>query len=468
MFFFGNKEKKQESVPATPAFMPRTTPVRISSVELRDGQQSLLATRVKTADMLTVAEKMDKVGYCCAEMWGGATFDSCIRFLQEDPWERVREIKRRMPNTPLRMLLRGQNVLGYKQYPDDVVELFVEKAAAAGIDIFLVFDGLHDLRNCETAIRAVKKTGKAVEGNLLYTLSPVHNTELYVRVAREFEAMGCSAVHLEDMAGQMTPAAAYELVRALKSAIRVPLHIHCHCTGGMADLAYWEAIRAGVDTIDTDVSSLALGTAHPPTECFVVALQGLPGDTGLDLALLADINSEFDAIRAKYREFESKFTGVDISVLQHQVPGGMLSNLEHQLKQMGAAERIDEVLAEVHHVRRDFGYPPLGTPFSQIVGVQATMNVLMGERYKMVPKEARDYIRGLYGKPPGAVDAELERQVLGTEEKITCRPADLLQPELEKLRSEIGDLARSDEDLLTYAMFPEVARNFLARKYETQ
>ena len=467
MFFF-NKAKQIDQEPADPPAWSRTKPVKISSVELRDGQQSLLATRVKTEDMLAVAEKIDKVGYCCAEMWGGATFDSCIRFLQEDPWERVREIKKRMPNTPLRMLLRGQNVLGYKQYPDDVVELFVEKAAAAGIDVFLVFDGLHDLRNCETAIRAVKKVGKAVEGNLLYTLSPVHNTELYVKVAREFEAMGCSAVHLEDMAGQMTPMAAYDLVRALKAAISVPLHIHCHCTGGMADLAYWEAIRAGVDVIDTDVSALALGTAHPPTECFVVALQGLPGDTGLDLSLISEISSDFETIRSKYREFESKFTGVDISVLRHQVPGGMMSNLEHQLKQMGAAERIDEVLAEVHHVRKDFGYPPLGTPFSQIVGVQATMNVLMGERYKMVPKEARDYIRGLYGKPPGEVDPALEKKVLGEEAKITCRPADLLEPELAKLKAEIGELARSDEDLLTYAMFPEVARTFLASKYAAQ
>lgn len=448
--------------------LTKAKPIRISSVEFRDGQQSLLATRVKTEDMLPILETMDKVGYCCAEMWGGATFDSCIRFLQDDPWDRVREFKKRMKNTPLRMLLRGQNVLGYKQYSDDIVELFVEKAAAAGIDVFLVFDGLHDLRNCETAIRAVKKAGKAVEGNLLYTLSPVHDIDLYVRVAKEFERMGCQAIHFEDMAGQLTPDVAYKAIKAIKEAINVPLHVHCHCTGGMADIAYWEAIKAGVDVIDTDVSALSLGTAHPPTESFIVALQNTPWATGLDLGLVSEINSHFLGIRKKYREFESQFTGVDISVLKHQVPGGMLSNLESQLKEMGASDRIDEVLEEVHHVRKDFGYPPLGTPFSQIVGAQATMNVLLGERYKLVSKEAKDYIKGLYGKPPGDIDSELEKQILGSDSKITCRPADLLEPEFEKLKAEIGDLAKNDEDVLTYAMFPEVARKFLTNKYQNQ
>ena len=443
-------------------------PIRISSVEFRDGQQSLLATRVKTADMLPILEKMDRAGFCSMEMWGGATFDSCIRFLQEDPWDRVREFKKIMKNTPLRMLLRGQNVLGYKQYPDDIVGLFVEKAAAAGIDIFLVFDGLHDLRNCETAIRAAHKAGKAVEGNLLYTISPVHNIELYVKTAKDFERMGCQAVHFEDMAGQLTPDVAYKAIKAIKEVINIPLHIHCHCTGGMADLAYWEAIKAGVDVIDTDVSALSLGTAHPPTESFIVALKGTPWDTGMDLELVSEINDHFLNMRSKYREFESKFTGVDISVLRHQIPGGMLSNLESQLKQMEASDRINEVLEEVHHVRKDFGYPPLGTPFSQIVGAQATMNVLLGERYKLVSREAKDYIKGLYGKPPGEIDGELEKQVLGSDSRITCRPADLLEPEFETLKAEIGDLAHSEEDVLTYAMFPEVAENFLKAKYNVR
>lgn len=441
-------------------------PVRISSVDLRDGQQSLLATRVKTADMLPILAKMDQAGFACAEMWGGATFDSCIRFLQEDPWQRVREIKKIMKNTPLRMLLRGQNVLGYKQYPDDIVEKFVEKAAEAGIDTFLVFDGLHDLRNCETAIRAALKTGKAVEGNLLYTLSPVHDIDLYVKIAQDFERMGCQAIHFEDMAGQLTPDVAYRAIKAIKAAIHVPLHIHCHCTGGMADLAYWEAIKAGVDVIDTDMSALSLGTAHPPTESFVVALQGTPWDTGMDLGLMEDINKHFLNVRAKYKEFESQFTGVDISVLRHQVPGGMMSNMESQLKQMEAYERVNEVLEEVHHVRRDFGYPPLGTPFSQIVGAQATINVLLGERYKMVSKEAKDYIKGLYGRPPGEISPALIKQILGDDKPITCRPADLLEPGFEAMRAEVGDLAKCEEDVLTYAMFPEVAREFLQKKYE--
>ncbi|MBP2666290.1 MAG: oadA [Firmicutes bacterium] len=440
-------------------------PVRISSVEFRDGQQSLLATRLKTADMLPILPKMDLAGFCSMEMWGGATFDSCIRFLQEDPWERVRAFKKEMKNTPLRMLLRGQNVVGYNQYPDDIVELFVQKAAEAGIDIFLVFDGLHDLRNCETAIRAALKTGKAVEGNLLYTVSPVHDIDLYVRVAREFEQMGVQAIHFEDMAGQLKPEVAYEAIRAIKAAINIPLHVHCHCTGGMADMAYWEAIRAGVDVIDTDISALSLGTAHPPTESFVVALQDTARDTGMKLDLLAEINAYFLKLRGQYKEFESKFTGVDISVLRHQVPGGMLSNLESQLKQMNALDRIDEVLEEVHHVRRDFGYPPLGTPFSQIVGAQATMNVLLGERYKIVSREAKDYIKGLYGKPPGDIAPELANKVLGDESRITCRPADLLEPGYEKLKTEIGALARTDEDVLTYAMFPGVAPDFLRNKY---
>lgn len=441
------------------------TPLRVSSVEFRDGQQSLLATRVRTADMLPVLAKMDQVGYSSMEMWGGATFDACIRYLQEDPWERVRAFKQIMKNTPLRMLLRGQNLVGYVQYPDDVVKLFVEKAAAAGIDIFLVFDGLNDIRNCQTAIKAAIKAGKAAEANILYTTSPVHSIEQYVQLAKDYEALGVQAIHFEDMAGLLTPEAAYEAIKAIKAAISIPLHIHCHCTGGMADLAYWEAIRAGVDVVDLGVSALSLGTAHPPLESFVVALCGTKRDTGLDLALVSEINQYFLGVRQKYREHESQFTGVDISVLRHQVPGGMLSNLESQLKQMDVYDQLEAVLEEVHQVRKDFGYPPLGTPFSQIVGAQATMNVLMGERYKMISNESREYIRGMYGNPPGPIDAKLTEQVLGADGRITCRPADLLPPGLAALRAEAGELARTEEDLLTYAMFPLVGAEYLKKKY---
>ena len=425
-----------------------------------------MATRVKTEDMLPILDKIDRAGFISAEVWGGATFDVCIRYLQEDPWDRLREFKKRMPNTPLRMLLRGQNLLGFRHYPDDIVEKFVEKAAQAGIDIFLIFDILSDLRNCETAIRAVKKAGKVAAGQIPYTVSPIHSLEMYAQQAKQFEEMGVASVHVEDGSGLLTPVVAYQLVKTLKAAVKVPIHLHCHCTGGLADLAYWEAIKAGVDVIDTDFSALSLGTAHPPTESFVVALQDTPRDTGLDLALLEEINRYFLGIRDKYREYESKFTGVDIAVFRHQIPGGMLSNLESQLKSMDAGERIGEVLEETHLVRKEFGYPPLGTPMSQIVGVQAAMNVLTGSRYSMIPKESKDYIRGLYGNPPGEIAPDLEEKVLGSERRITCRPADLLQPEFEDLKAEIGGLAKCDEDVLIYAMFPQVGKEFLVKKYE--
>lgn len=443
-------------------------PMKLASVELRDGQQSLLATRMKTEDMLPIISKMDQVGYDCMEVWGGATFDSCIRFLHEDPWERVRLFKRAAPRTPLRMLLRGQNLLGYRQYADDVVEKFVFASANAGIDIFLIFDGLNDTRNTQAALKAVRKTGRRAEANILYTLSPVHSIEKYVEIAKEYEAMGMQAIHLEDMAGMVDPISVYKCIRALKENVDVPVHFQAHSTGGMAPVAYWEAARAGVDVLDVDVSALALGTSHPAIEPLVVELRGTPRDTGLDLGLISEINDYFKQMRVKYKEFESTFTGVDISVLRHQIPGGMLSNLESQLKQMDVLNRIDEVLAEVAVVRRDLGYPPLGTPFSQIVGAQATINVLAGQRYKMLPKETKLYLSGRYGKAPGEVNPDLVKQVLGNEQPITCRPADLIAPEYEKLREEIADLARSDEDVLTYALFPAVARDFLKGKYGLQ
>lgn len=455
-FFKTNPEEKL-TAPARP--------VKISSVEFRDGQQSLIATRMRTEDMLPILAKMDEVGYACMEMWGGATFDACIRFLKQDPWERVRQFKQVVKKTPLRMLLRGQNLLGYRQYPDDVVERFVAAAAAAGIDIFLIFDGLNDTRNCQAALKAVKKAGKRAEANILYTVSPVHNIETYVKLAQEFEAMGMEAIHLEDMAGMVDPVSVGEAIRAIKAAVRVPVHFQSHCTGGMADIAYWEAVRAGADVIDVDVSSFALGTSHPPAESMVVALRNTPWDTKIDLNLLSEINDYFLQLREKYKEFESKFTGVDISVLKHQIPGGMLSNLESQLRQMDMLHRIEEVLKEVAVVRKDLGYPPLGTPFSQIVGVQATMNVMCGQRYKMMPKETRAYIRGAYGRTPGFVSPELIKMVLEDEPIMTCRPADLLEPEYEKLKEQVGALARSEEDVLTYALFETVATEYLKTKY---
>jgi pyruvate/oxaloacetate carboxyltransferase len=443
-------------------------PLRICSVDLRDGQQSLLATRVKTEDILPILEKMDSVGFDRAEVWGGATFDVCIRYLNEDPWDRLREIKKRMVRTPLSMLLRGQNLVGFRHYPDDIVERFVDKAADAGMDIFLIFDILNDLRNCETAIRAVKKAGKIAEGQLSHAIGPIYDMEMWTRIAKQFEDMGVSSIHVEDGAGIITPAMAFELIKVLKEAVKIPIHLHCHSTGGLAALAYWEAIKAGVDVIDTDMSALSMGTAHPPTESFVVALKDSPRDTGFDLGLLEEINRYFLHIRDKYREFESRFTGVDIGVFRHHVPGGMLSNLESQLKQMGISDRLDKVLEEVHLVRKEFGYPPLGTPLAQIVGAQATMNVLTGERYKMVAKETKDYIMGLYGKPPGQIDPEVEKRVLGSEKKFTCRPADLLEPAFERLKAEVGDLARNDEDVLTYVMFPNIAKEFLTKKYQLE
>jgi pyruvate carboxylase subunit B len=440
-------------------------PIKFSSVELRDGQQSLLATRMKTEDMLPIISKMDEVGFVCMEMWGGATFDACLRYTGDDPWDRIRQIKKLASKTPLRMLIRGQNLVGYKQYPDDIVEKFVEKAAEAGIDIFLVFDGLNDLRNCEKVIETVKKNNKKVEGNIVYTESPVHSVEKYVEQAKEWQKLGVSAIHLEDMAGILVPEKAGKIIKAIKKEVNIPVHFQCHCTGGMADIAYWEAIKAGVDVVDTDISSLSLGTAHPPLESLVIALKDTPYDSKLNIDLLKEINDYFLSMRKKYKEYESMFTGVDVGVLKHKVPGGMLSNLESQLKQMNALDRIDEVLDEVHQVFEDLGYPPLATPFSQMCGAQATVNVLTGERYKMIPSEVKTYIKGYYGKSPGEIKSELMEKVLKDEKPITCRPADLLEPEFEKRKSEIGNLAKNDEDVLTYALFPNLAVDFLKKKY---
>lgn len=441
-------------------------PIRISSVEWRDGQQSLLATRIRTQDMLPILPKMDEVGYECMEMWGGATFDVAIRYLGDDPWERVREFKKLCKKTPLRMLLRGQNLIGYKQYPDDVVEKFVELAAKAGIDKFLVFDGLNDVRNTETAIKAVLKNGKTAEANICYTISPVHTLEKYVQMAKDYAALGVKVIHVEDMAGMMNPKQVSDVIRAIRKEVGLPVHFHAHCIGGMADICYWEAIKAGACTVDCDVSALSLGPAHPPVESIVTYLKGTGFDPHLDMDLLAEINDYFMKLREKYKEFASKRTGVDISVLKHQIPGGMLSNLESQLKGMNAENRINEVFEEVHKVHKDFGYPPLATPFAQMVGAQATINVLTGQRYKMISNESKTYIRGMYGRPAGEIAPELKAAVLGNDKMITERPGSLIAPGWEKAKAEAAGFARTEEDVMTYALFPELAPAFLQKKYQ--
>ncbi len=439
-------------------------PVRICDTILRDAHQSLLATRMRTDDMLPVAEKLDRVGYWSVEMWGGATFDSAMRFLNEDPWERIRKLKAKMPNTPFQMLLRGQNVVGYKHYPDDVLERFVVKAHENGIDIFRIFDALNDVRNMQKAMEFVKREGGHVQAAISYTISPVHSIDSFVQMAHVLEDLGADTICIKDMAGLLSPYVAYELVSRLKAEIKVPIQLHTHYTSGMAMGTVLKAIEAGVDIVDTAISSLALVTSQPPTETLVRILQESPRDTGLDLNLLAEISQYFAEVRKKYAAFESGMTGVDVNVLQFQIPGGMLSNLVSQLREQGAEGRYAEVLAEVPRVRAELGYPPLVTPSSQIVGTQATLNVILGERYKVIPAEVKNYVRGYYGRPPAPIDPEVKKKAIGDEEPIDCRPADLIPPGMEQARAEIGDLAQSEEDVISYALFPQVARPFLERR----
>ncbi len=414
--------------------------------------------------MLPICDKLDRVGYWSLEVWGGATFDACVRFLKEDPWERLRQLKAALPNTRLQMLLRGQNLLGYRHYSDDVVEAFVAKAAENGIDVFRIFDAMNDVRNLETAIRAVKKSGKHAQGTLCYTTSPVHTVELFVEQAKAMRDMGVDSIAIKDMAGLLTPFATGELVTALKAEIDLPLFIHSHDTAGLAAMCQLKAIECGADHIDTAISSFAWGTSHPGTESMVAALRGTPYDTGLDLELLQEIGLYFYAVRKKYHQFESEFTSVDTRVQVNQVPGGMMSNLANQLKDQGALNRIDEVFAEIPRVREDLGFPPLVTPTSQIVGTQAVFNVLAGERYKSITNEVKLYLQGRYGKAQGTINAKLQRQAIGGEEIVEVRPADLIPPELARLRKEIGELAKSEEDVLTYAMFPDIGRKFLEER----
>ncbi|MEB2328566.1 MAG: sodium-extruding oxaloacetate decarboxylase subunit alpha [Pseudomonas sp.] len=439
--------------------------ISVTDTILRDAHQSLLATRMRTEDMLPICDKLDRVGYWSLEVWGGATFDACVRFLKEDPWERLRQLKAALPNTRLQMLLRGQNLLGYRHYSDDVVEAFVAKAAENGIDVFRIFDAMNDVRNLETAIRAVKKAGKHAQGTIAYTTSPVHTIDAFVEQARKMAAMGIDSIAIKDMAGLLTPYATGALVKALKEALpQLDVVVHSHDTAGVASMCQLKAVENGADRIDTAISSMAWGTSHPGTESMVAALRDTPYDTGLDLELLQEIGLYFYAVRKKYHQFESEFTGVDTRVQVNQVPGGMISNLANQLKEQGALHRMDEVLAEIPKVRQDLGFPPLVTPTSQIVGTQAFFNVLAGERYKTITNEVKLYLQGRYGQAPAPVCERLRFMAIGSEEVIECRPADLIAPELDKLRKEVGALAKSEEDVLTYAMFPDIGRKFLEER----
>ena len=443
-------------------------PVKITDTTFRDAHQSLMATRMRTESMLPIAEKMDEVGFFSLEMWGGATFDVCIRFLGEDPWERIRKLKKHVKKTPLQMLLRGQNIVGYRNYPDDVVIKFVEKAAENGIDIFRIFDALNDVRNMEVAIKTVKRVGAFAEGTICYTISPVHTIEHYLEIARQLAELECDAICIKDMAGILAPQPAYELISAIKKEIGLPVHLHCHSTSGMAMMTYLRACEAGVDIIDTAFSPLAWGTSQPPVESIVAALKGTPYDPGLDMNLLIEISEYFKELREKYYDplhlIDPKAERVDPSILVHQIPGGMFSNLISQLKEQNALHRLKEVLEEVPRVRKELGYPPLVTPTSQLVGSQAVFNVLSGKRYSIVPKEVKDYVKGFYGRPPAPIDEKIKKLIIGDEEPIKCRPADLLEPFLDKIPEEVKRYFRQEEDALTYALFPTAALEFFKRR----
>ncbi len=435
-------------------------PIKITDTTLRDAHQSLIATRLRTDDMLPIAPKIDQIGYWSIEMWGGATFDAALRYLNEDPWERIRKLKALMPKTPFQMLLRGQNIVGYRNYADDVVEKFVELAISNGIQILRIFDALNDFRNIKTAIKATTKYGGKVEGTLCYTVSPVHSIDSFVDMAKRLEDMGSDTICVKDMAGILSPYIALELIEKIKKATSVPLHLHSHDTSGMAVATNLMAIEGGIDIIDGAISSLANGTSQPPTEVFVNILKGGRFDPLLDLNLLAEIAEYFKEIRKKYKSYESDFTGVDPNVLIYQIPGGMTSNLASQLNEQKALGRMKEVLDEVPKVRKDLGYPPLVTPASQIVGTQATLNVLTGERYKVITTETRNFLKGLYGKPPAPMNEEVRKRAVSDEEIVEGRPADYLEPELEKNQLELKDKLKNVEDLMSYTLFPKIALEF--------
>lgn len=437
--------------------------VKITETVLRDGHQSLIATRMTTEEMLPILETMDNVGYNALEMWGGATYDACLRFLDEDPWERLRAIRKSVKKTKLQMLLRGQNLLGYKHYADDVVDEFVNKAIGNGIDVIRIFDALNDTRNLERAINATKRFGGHAQGTISYTKSPIHTNEVFIQLAKEIEGMGADSICIKDMAGLLDPYNTFELVKAIKSATGIPLEIHTHATSGLGSLAYMKAVEAGADIIDTAISPFAEGTSQPPTEPLVAAFKGTEYDPGLDMELLNKMAEYFKPIREKYIAnglMDPKLMGVDINTLIYQVPGGMLSNLVSQLKQADAMDKYDEVLKEIPRVREDLGYPPLVTPTSQIVGTQAVLNIVMGERYKQVPNEVKMVVKGMYGKTTVPIKEEIVKKIIGEEEQVTCRPADLIKPELETIRKECAKYMEQEEDALTMALFPKPAEDF--------
>lgn len=439
------------------------TTIKITETVFRDAQQSLIATRMTTAEMLPIAEKLDKVGFHAVEIWGGATFDSCLRYLNEDPWERLRALRKVFKNTKLQMLLRGQNLLGYKHYPDDIVEEFVKKSIENGIDIIRIFDALNDVRNLKTSIDATKKYGGHAQGAISYTTSPVHNTKYYVNLALEMQEMGVDSICIKDMAGILLPYKAEELVAELKKNLNVPIEIHSHFTSGFANQTYMKAIEAGADIIDTAISAFGNGTSQPATESMIASLKGSTYYPDLDLDLLLDISDYFKKLREKFIKngmLNTKVLDVDVNVLKYQVPGGMLSNLVSQLKSQNMEDKYNEVLQEVPKVREDFGYPPLVTPMSQMVGTQAVFNVMLGERYKMIPMEAKNYVKGLYGKTPVPISDEVIKKIIGHDEIFTGRPADLLEPQLASIRNEIKEYIIQDEDVLSYALFPQVALDY--------
>ena len=441
--------------------------VKIVDTCLRDGHQSLFATRMNTEEILSVVEDLDKAGYYALEVWGGATFDSCIRFLDEDPWERLRAIKAKCKNTKLQMLFRGQNILGYRHYADDVVDKFVELSIKNGIDVIRIFDALNDVRNLRQAVESTKKYGGECQIALSYTTSPIHTVDYYVELAKEIEKIGADSICIKDMAGVLLPEDAYELVSRLKAAVKLPIELHGHCTGGIMEMTYRKAIEAGVDRIDTALSPLSGGTSQPSTEAFQYALEGTKFDPKLDVKCLNAAAEKMTKIKDKYLEngmLNPKALIKNPNILKYQVPGGMLSNLMSQLKQQGAMDKYEEVLNEVPRVRKDMGYPPLVTPLSQMVGTQAVMNVITGERYKMVPKEIKEYLHGLYGKSPAPVNEDVKKKIIGDDEVITYRPADKLNPQFEELREKYKDLVKSDEDVLTCALFEAKAVKFLTAR----
>jgi oxaloacetate decarboxylase alpha subunit len=441
--------------------------LKITETALRDGHQSLIATRLTTEEILPILEKMDKVGYYSMEVWGGATFDACLRYLNEDPWERLREIRKRVKNTKLQMLLRGQNLLGYKHYPDDIVEKFIEKSVENGIDIIRLFDALNDVRNLETSIKATKKAGAHCQCAISYTTSKVHTIEYYISLMKEMENAGADSICIKDMAGILTPDVAYELISRVKKEIKIPIELHGHCTSGICAMTYMKAVEAEIDIIDTAISPFSEGTSQPCTESMAVVFKNGKRNPGLDLEALSEVAEYFKPIRQKYIDngiLNPKVMETEPKTLIYQVPGGMLSNLLSQLKSQNAGDKYEEVLKEIPKVREDLGYPPLVTPLSQMVGTQAVFNILVGERYKVVPKEIKDYVKGLYGKSPVPINDDIRKKIIGNEDVVGVRPADLLEPGFEKAKEEIGDLAKSDEDVLSYALFEQVAKKFLEEK----